>query len=173
MGTGEIFGGKAARFQQRDRQRIAHRQRRRGAGGGGQTQRTGFLGDADVNVDISSLSQCRIGVAGQGDQGHALTLDERQQGQNFVGFAGIGQGHHHVLGSDHAHVAVAGFGGMDKKSRAAGAGQGCSDFAADVAGFAHAKNDNPALAVQHEIAGVDEAVVDAAFELFYRLGFNR
>jgi hypothetical protein len=61
---------------------------------------------------------------------------------------------------------------MDEKSRAAGAGQGRGDFAADVAGFTHAEYDDPALTVEHEIAGVNEAVINTAFELFYGLGFD-
>ena len=124
-------------------------------------------------MHIRIFRQCRSRIAGQGDQRHAQPLEQRQQGQNLVGFPGIGQRQHHILSGDHAHVAVAGFGRVNKKRRAAGAGQRRRDLSADVPGFANTEHHDAALAVQHEIAGIDEVAIDAAFELFHRLGFNR
>jgi hypothetical protein len=91
-------------------------------------------------------------VAGQADQLDAQALDQRQQGDDFVGAAGVGQGDDVVAG-DHAHVAMAGFGRVHEKCRRAGAGQGGGDLVADMPGFAHADHDHAALAGQNQLAG--------------------
>ncbi len=61
---GEIFTGKAAGFQQGNRQRVPHDQGRGGAGGRRQAQRAGFFFNADVEMDIGVPGQGRIRVAG-------------------------------------------------------------------------------------------------------------
>jgi hypothetical protein len=58
------------------------------------------------------------------------------------------------LRGNHAQIAVSGFCRMDKKGRAAGAGQGGGNLAAYMAGFAHAGNDDAAGAGQN---GIDSA----------------
>ncbi|MNO04379.1 hypothetical protein D3C81_2253900 [compost metagenome] len=55
MGKGEVFGGKATGFQQRDCQGIAHDQGGGGRRGGGQVQRTGFVLDVNIQVDLGGL----------------------------------------------------------------------------------------------------------------------
>ncbi len=61
---------------------------------------------------------------------------------------------------------------MNEKGRTAGARQGRSDFAADMPGFAHAENHDPALAMEHEIASMDKVAVNTALQLFNSLSFN-
>ena len=61
---------------------------------------------------------------------------------------------------------------MHEKGRGAGAGQSCGDFAADVAGFAHAQHHDPALTMQHQFTGADEIVINPGDQLGYRLGFD-
>ena len=119
------------------------------------------------------MARVEAGIAGEGDQRRAQPLDQRQQGEEFVGFARVGQRHHHVLGGDHAHVAVAGLGGMDEKGRGARAGQGCGDLAADMAGFADAEHHDAACTGQHQLTGPHEMVVDARGECDNGFGFNR
>ncbi len=161
MRAGEVVGGEAARLQQGDRQRVAHRQRGGGAGGRRQVQRAGLLGDADVQVDLRRTRQRRIGTAGHGDQRVALPLEHRQQHQHLVALARVRQRQHHVGVGDHAQVAVAGLAGMHVEGRCAGGGQGGGDLARDVAGLAHAGADHAATRFQHQPAGAGEVAVQA------------
>ena len=57
---------------------------------------------------------------------------------------------------DHAEIAVDGLGRVQEKSRAAGAGERRRDLVADVARFAHAGDDDAALASQQQIASPRE-----------------
>ena len=65
------------------------------------------------------------------------------------GLAGVREQQHHVVGGDHAEVAVAGLGRVDEERRRAGGGEGGGDLAGDVAGLAHARDDHPAAGGEH------------------------
>ena len=84
----------------------------------------------------------------------------RNQQQHFGGFAGIGDGQQHVVARDHADVAMAGFGRMHEERRRAGGGERGGDLAGDVAGFAHAADDDPAVAFEADAAGARETRVE-------------
>ena len=145
--AGEIVGGEAARLQQGHRQRIAHGQRGGGAGGRGQVQRAGLGRHADIQVHVGvrgpAWNPARPVMA---ITDVALALEHRQQHQDFVGFAGIGQRQHDVGVGDHAQVAMAGFARMHVERGRAGRGQGRGDLARDVAGLAHAGADHATAA---------------------------
>ena len=64
----------------------------------------------------------------------------------FRGFAGIGKGQDRIAGHDHAEVAVRCLGGMHEHRGRAGGGERCGDLAGDMAGFAHACDDDPSRA---------------------------
>ena len=64
MRAREVLGGEAARFEQRDRERIAQHQRGRRAGGRREAERTGFGRHAGVEVHVGDAarameSRCR------------------------------------------------------------------------------------------------------------------
>ena len=63
------------------------------------------------------------------------------------------------MARDGAQIAMAGFGGMDEIGGRAGGGQSGGDLAGDMARFAHAADDDPALCRQHHIDGADEFAV--------------
>ena len=175
MRTREVLGSEAAGFEQCDRERIAHRQRSGGAGCRRQRQRAGFGGHADVQMQVGFAGHGRLRSAGHRDHQVALALEHRQQGQDFVGFAGIRQREHHVAVGDHAQIAVTGFARMHVKGRSAGGGEGRGDLARDVAGFAHADADHASLAGQQGAADGAELPVQSrcdrreavAFDLEY------
>ena len=132
-------------LQQDDGQRIAHGQRRGRACGGREVEGTGFLGNADVQVDRGSPGEGGAGVARHGDQRQAKPLDTRQQEGDFLGFAGIGDRQDHILAGDHPHVAMSCFAGVNEERRRPGARQGGGDLAAHVSGLAQADDHDPGL----------------------------
>lgn len=67
---------------------------------------------------------------------------------------------------------MAGFAGMDEKCRGACAGQGRGYLAGDMTGFAHACNDDSAFTLEHDFAGLGEAVIDSVFEGAHRGEFG-
>ena len=69
------------------------------------------------------LGQGRLRSAGERDQRHAQALDNGQDGEDFLGCAGIRQRQYHVLGGDHTQVAVAGFARVDEMRWRAGGRQ--------------------------------------------------
>ena len=89
MRAREILHRKAARIEQRQRQRVTQCERRGRARGRRKAERTGFGVDARVEMHVSGLRQRRLLVAGQRDQARALTLEMRQQRDELVGLAGI------------------------------------------------------------------------------------
>ena len=148
MGSREILLGEAARLEQRDRQRIAHRERRRRACGGGEVQRARLGGNADVQVHRGDPRECRARIAGEGDQRDAEPLDRRHDGQDLVGFARIGQRQHRILAGDHADIAVARLAGVHEERRGTGARERGGELAADMPRFAHSRDDDAAAAVK-------------------------
>ena len=83
---------------------------------------------------------------------------------NSSRFAGIRQREHDVRGRDHADVAVDRFGGVQEERRAARAGERRCDLVADVAGLAHAGDDDAARAGEQQVAGAGKRVVEAMLE---------
>lgn len=76
----------------------------------------------DVSVDgyVGITSEGRFGISSQGNHLGAFPLDRRNDRDEFVGFAGIGNADHDVVFRDHTQVAVRGFGCMDKVSGRSG-----------------------------------------------------
>ncbi|MNN66018.1 hypothetical protein D3C81_1815650 [compost metagenome] len=126
----------------------------------------------NIEIDLGSLGQRRLRVAGDADQLDAQTFDQRQQGYDFIGRAGVRQGQNHIVTSDHAHVAMTGFGRVDKKGRGAGAGQGGGNLVADVPGLAHADHDYTAFTGQNHLASAYEIGVDMGQQALYGFHFE-
>jgi hypothetical protein len=70
---------------------------------------------ADIQIDFGNLAQNRLGISGHADNSDSGALEQRQQSDNFIGCAGIGDGQDDVVFGDHAQVAVAGFTRVDEK----------------------------------------------------------
>ena len=95
-------------------------------------ERAGLGRNADIQMQVAFTSQGRINPPAHRDHGIALALEHRQQHQDFVALAGIGQRQQDVGVGDHAQVAVAGFTRMHVERRGAGGGQGRGDLARHV-----------------------------------------
>jgi len=137
-----------------------------------EVQRAGLDSHAGIQVHCCSLGQYRAGVAGHADKGDAQALYQRQQGDDLAGGAGIGKRQYHIVRSDHAHVAVAGLGGVHEEGGGAGAGQGGSDLATDMPRLAHADHNDTALAGEDQFAGLYEAGIDTRVQLLNCLDFQ-
>jgi hypothetical protein len=129
VGTGKIFGAKAARIEQGDRQRVTECQRGGGTGGRRQIERARFLRHRGVEVHVGLDGQRRLRIAGHADQLGALALDDRHDGQQLGTLARIGKRNQHIVAGDHPEVAMAGLGRMNEIGGGAGAGQRRSDLA--------------------------------------------
>ena len=96
MRAREVGLGEAAMLQQRDRERVAHRERRRRARGRREVERAGLRGHADVEVHVRLARERRLRVAGHRDERRIHALEQGQDGQEFGGLAGIGDREHDV-----------------------------------------------------------------------------
>ena len=113
-------------------------------------------GTLTSRATVAARPRVESALAGEGDERHAQALQMGQQEHELGRLAGIGQGEQHIRARDHAQVAVAGLGRVQEERRGAGAGQGGGDLAADMAGFAHPGDHDPARATQADPAGGDE-----------------
>ncbi len=170
--TGEILGAEAVCIEQRDGQGVAQRQRGGRAGRRGEVERAGFFGDTSVEVGIGLTCQGRVRIAGDGDEAGPLALDERDDEEQLLRLAGIGQRQQQIVAGDHAQVAVAGLGRMHEVGRRAGARHGGGDLAGDMAGFADAADDQAAAAIKDERDGGREVGVETVDQAEQGLGFD-
>ena len=159
--AGKVFGAEAPGVQQGHSQRVAHGQLGRGAGGGGQVERAGFARHAAVEHQVGITREGGLQTARHGDHGRAQTPQHGQDGREFAAFAAVGDGQHQVVAGDHAQVAMAGFGGMDKKRGGAGGGQRGGDLAAHMAAFAHAHHYHTAPGLQHHLHRLGKHTIHA------------
>ena len=143
----EVLRGEAARVEQRQRERVAQRERGGGARGRRESERTGFGVDARVEMDVGGLRERALLVAGDRDERGARALDVRQERHELVGLAGIGEHEHDVVGRDHAEVAVHRLGGVHEERRRAGRRERGRELAPDVSRLADAADDDAAAAV--------------------------
>ena len=164
VGAGEILDRETAALEQRDGERIAERERGGGRGGGCEVVRAGLLFDSGVEHGIGLAAEAGIRAAGQGDKFRAEALDDRQDGEDLGGLAGVGDGDDHVLGLDHAQIAVAGLAGVHEERRCTRRRQRGGDLAADVAALAHAADHHPPAAGEDQLAGAREAGAESRNE---------
>ena len=160
MGACEVLRPEVPGFEEGDRDRVSHRERRGGARGGSEPERAGFLRDAHVDVDVRVAREARRGIAGQGDERYPEPLDGGHDGQDLVRLAGVRERDDRILARDHAEVAVARLAGMNEERGGSGARQGRGHLVPHVPGLAHSGHDDPARAREDDLAGAHEVFVD-------------
>ena len=142
MRAREVLLAKAARIEQRDRERVAERHLRRRARGRREVERARLLVDRARDDDLGVAAEAALDVAGHRDQRHAEALDRRHDGGDLVALARVGDREDDVAGGHHAEIAVARFAGMDEERRRPRRGQRRRHLAADVAALAHSHHDD-------------------------------
>ncbi len=173
MRAREILDREAARVEQGQCQRIAECQRRGRARRRGEAERAGFRIDARVQMDVGSLRQRRLFVSGQRDQARALSLEMGQQRHQFVGFAGIRQQKHDIIGGDHSQVTVTSLGGVNEERGRTGRRQRRGDLARNVSGFANTGHNHATAALEQRPCSGKKRRAEAVGEGGNRGGLGR
>ena len=161
MGAREVLRPEVAGFEERDRDRVAHREGGGGARCGREAERTGFLRDAHVDVHVRVARKARRAIAGQGDERHPDSLDMGHDGEDLGRLAGIRERDDGVLARDHAEIAVARLARMNEERGCSGARQGRCHLVSHVPGLAHSGHDDAAGTCEDDLAGAHEVVVNS------------
>src|SRR5262249_19046419 len=112
---GEVVRREAALLEQRDRQRVAQGHRRRGAGGGRETERTGLLGHVRVERDVRRPPEGRRRRTGERDERDVETLREGEQTQDLPRLTAVRRRDQDVPGGQHTEVAVVALAGVQEQ----------------------------------------------------------
>ena len=164
MQTAEVDGGEAAALQKRDRQRIAERGLHQGGGGGGEIVRTGFARLRQRQHHVGRLTERAVGRCRDGDQADAEAARIVDQVLELGGLSRPRQRHDHVVGRDHAEIAMACFARVDEKGGGAGGSESGRDLARDVAGLAHPGHDQATVRARDQFHRRDESVTEPVMD---------
>jgi hypothetical protein len=93
----------------------------------------------------------------------------RNQQQNFLGLAALGNADDHILLENSSRIAVQPLGRMEEDCGRPRAGQHGSNLVCDDSGLPHAGDNDAALAGQQQIDGFLKTGVDPFFERAYGL----
>jgi len=111
-------------------------------------------------------------ATGHGNECDALALEDGQDGSKFVALAAVRNGEHQVHVFDHAQIAMAGLGRMDKQGRRACRSQGRRRLAPHMPTFAHAHDDHAPPDLKHGLYGPSKLGANTVDELLHRRGFD-
>jgi hypothetical protein len=142
MKNAEIRGREAAGLEQGDGERVAEHDLQGGRGGGRQPVGAGLARLRQHQRDIGLARQGRLRLASDRDQSDAKAPRIGQEVGELRRLARPGEGEHHIVGLDHAKIAMARLGRMHEIGGRAGRGESGGDLAPDMAGFAHAGDDD-------------------------------
>ena len=154
----EVLGGETALFQQGHGQGVAkgHLQGGRGCRRIDIPRRFSSLGQQ--KLDVCGPAQGAVGGGGQRDHRDLEALGIGQDVGQFPNFARLGQGQDHVVLTDHAQVAMAGFIGVDKVGRGARGREGGGDLAGYMPGLSDSGADDPAPGLGQDLNSLGEGV---------------
>ena len=113
--------------------------------------RTGLARLWQQQHHVGGARERAVGNRGHGDQADAEAARIVGQVLEFDGLAGPRQRHDHIIGRDHAEIAVARLARMHEEGGRAGRREGRRDLSADMAGFAHAGHDHAAARAAHQL----------------------
>ena len=99
-------------------------------------------------------------IAGYHDELRAQALDDREELQNLIGLAAVGDGQNDIPFHDHSEIAVDCVAGMEKKRWGPGAGESSGDLATNEARFSQPGHHHLSLAAIEQIHGLNKALVE-------------
>ncbi|MBS1271707.1 MAG: hypothetical protein MAGBODY4_00839 [Candidatus Marinimicrobia bacterium] len=162
----------AALFQEGDGECVSHGQHGGGAGRRRQSERTGLFRHAGIQHKIRSVAKRRIRIASNCNQSDTEPLKRRQQFDQFVRLAAVGERQHHIFSCDHTQIAVDAFGGVQINGRRASARQRRRQFARNHPGFTHPGDDDAVFRVEQLLHHLYKRLVQPGFELLQCLPLN-
>ena len=142
MKSGKIFAAERSHPADDQRQRIADGQHRRRARAGSQAQRASFLQRPEIERHLRRSGERAGAMARDGDDRHRERRERRQQPNDFLRFAAMGEDEHQIGSMDSSEVAVDGFAGVQKVASGAGRGERRGDLLADQSGLADPGDDH-------------------------------
>ena len=169
MELGEVLGGEATAFHERQGEGVAHDQLGGGAAGGGEVVGEALLFHGDVKQTVGLPGEVAVAVADDGHDGVAAELDQRHQHLDLRRLAAFREYHHHILFAEHAQVAVDGVGRMHEHGGGARGIHRGDDFLRDECALADARKDDVALAVQHQMDRAREILIEQRKDVFNRI----
>ena len=172
MEKAKILGAEAAPFDQGHSQGVAHGDLKGGRGGRRIKGLDGFGGVGNLQHYIGGRTQRALDVGGDGDERNVEAARIGDDVSQFAGFAGLGKRQDCVFLADHPKIAVAGLAGMDEAGGLAGRGEGGGDLARHMAGFSHARADQPPLERGDEIDRAGEILAERPRHLRQGGGFQ-
>ena len=176
MEDAKIECRESSAFKKRDRERVAQRELHQRRGGRRQVVRTGFAGLRQRQNNVRSRAERAAGASGDSDQRNSKTPRISDQVLKLFSLARPRQRQHDVVRRNHAEIAVACIGGVDKKCRRSGRRKRRSDLARHVTGLAHAGDDDASARVADGVDGSGEwcaqAVAHRRSEGVYAVAFG-
>ena len=138
----KIARREAARLEERDRERIAEHDLQCRRGGGREAVRAGFARLRQQEHDVGFAREGRGRLGGHRDEPDAEAPRIGEKIGELGGLSRPGKREHDVVALDHAEVAMARLGRMNEVSGRSRGREGRGDLAPDMAGFAHAGDDD-------------------------------
>ncbi len=166
VATGVVLARKSYGGHHRCSQHIAYDGHAGGGGGGRQTQRAYFGSMSRGQCDIGIVGQRAVRIAGDDNHGYAFveTSHQGDQVDNLARLARIGHQQHHVMGLQHAQVAVLCFAGVKIDRRGAGGRECRGNVLGYLPGLAHAGGDQlaaePMYTLYYECDGMVVGIAD-------------
>ena len=160
----EILGGEAAAVHQHHGQGVAQRQRHQGRGRRRQPVRAGLGYLRHGQADRRGSSEEAVRPLGDADHRNALALAVDQRIAQFAALSRVRYSQQGHILAQHPEVAVAHLGRVHEETVGAGRGEGGGDLAANVAGFAHAGDDQIAGPRQDDLDRLGDVLADGVFQ---------
>src|SRR5688572_24089907 len=165
MNSREILASKALFLEQRDREGVAQRERRGGAGGGREVMRARFLSHPRIECDIGMTSERRLRDTGQRNGANAEALEMLQECHELVRLAALREEDRNIVVADDTEIPVYAVDRVQER-------RGCSrrrerrrDLASDESRLADAGDDHPSCGRRDELDRPSEAFVETTFNL--------
>lgn len=130
---------------------IADGEHRRCRSGRREVERARFGDYSNGEMDCCEATEAARGRRADADELDAVCFENRSEGNDFLGFAGVRKKHRDVTASKASEVTMNRFGGMKEMGGAAEAREGRTDLAPDETRLAEAGDDDVAVARFDEV----------------------
>ena len=127
----------------------------------------------DVDDVVRVLGELRRTIACHGDDGRTDTMDDGQDLHDLLHLAAVGNRQDYILVRHHAEVAVKRLRRVHEERGRARARKRRGDFAPDMSGFSHARDDDASRAAKHALDRTAELLIHIFRQLLHCCCFQR